>query len=123
VPEEFFDLRKDPHCMNNLIDHRKYQQQIDAFRLRMAKHLKSSEDPMAEVFDVYQESHSVDRLVETYAAMWDKHGIPGRVASNPVDMSRWDDSAGPEEEKTKPTDEARKANRAARRAAEKAKQK
>ncbi len=119
VPEEFFDLRTDPHCLKNLIDQAEQQGRIKQFKVMLAGHLKDSEDPMAEVFDVYQETKSVPRMVETYAAMWDKHGIPGRVASNPVNMSRWTDLPQEKPETTKPTDDERKAKRAARRAAAK----
>ena len=82
--------------MKNRIDDPVYKDQITDFRKRMAEHLKRSEDPMAEVFDVYQKTHSVDRLVETYAAMWENHGIPGRIASNPVNRSKWEDSEEPQ---------------------------
>ena len=44
---------------------------------------------MAEVMDEFQQSGSVEQMVKTYAAMWDKHGIPGRVASNPVNRDKW----------------------------------
>ena len=119
VPEEFFDLRTDPHCMNNLIDKAKQQDRIKQFKAMLAGHLKDSEDPMAEVFEVYQKTKSVPQMVETYAAMWDKHGIPGRVARNPVNMSRWTDSPQEKPARTTPTDEERKEKRAARRAAAK----
>jgi len=93
VPEEFFDLRTDPHCLVNLIDDPAHQEQIKVFRGRVARHLKQTQDPMAEVLETWRRTHSVDEMVNTYKAMWDKHGIPGRVASNPVNRERWEDTA------------------------------
>ena len=109
VPEEFFDLRKDPHCLTNLIDGGKHQTQIKTFKTMLAAHLNRSEDPMAEVFDVYTKTHSTPQMVQTYEAMWDKHGIPGRVASNPVNMSKWEN---PEKAKQDKRAKNRKANEA-----------
>ncbi len=91
VPEEFFDLHSDPHCMKNLINDPAYQDQIKVLRGRVARHLKRSEDPMAEVFETWRKTKSVEQMVATYKAMWEKHGIPGRVASNPVNRERWED--------------------------------
>ena len=83
---------------------------------------------MAEVLQVYTKTKSVEKMITTYAAMWEKHGIPGRVAANPVNRKKWeasDDVAKKEPTKpaTKcPTDDERaarrKANRTARKAAE-----
>lgn len=115
VPEEFFDLRTDPHCLKNLIDDPEYQDQIKAFRGRVARHLKRTADPMAEVLETWRRTSSVDDMVATYKAMWEKHGIPGRVASNPVNRERWEEA---EEE----TDEEKKSRRRARRKAEAADQ-
>ena len=89
VPEEFFDLRTDPHCLNNLINDPAYAEQIDYFRGRLRRHLNRSEDPMLEPFDVYRKTKSVEKMTETYLSMWEKHGIPGRPASNPVKTDKW----------------------------------
>lgn len=90
LPEEFFDLRSDPHCLNNLIDDPAHANRIADHRKRMGAHLNSSEDPMAEVFAVFQETHSVEEMIKTYSSMWEKHGIPGRVASHPVNRDKWE---------------------------------
>ncbi len=130
APEEFFDLRSDPHCLNNLIADPLHVERIADHRKRMGAHLFSSTDPMAEVFEVFQESQSVEKMIETYAAMWEKHGIPGRVASTPVNREKWEtpDKAKAERKsskKAKPippggSDEERAAKRKANRAAKKA---
>lgn len=116
APEEFFDLRSDPHCLNNLIDDKSHQNQIERCQRMIAEHLEQTEDPMADVFTTWTQTKSVARMAETYAAMWEKHGIPGRVARNPVDMSKWIDAPS---KKSTPKDAERKAKRAARRAAAK----
>lgn len=99
VPAEFFDLRSDPHCLKNLIDDPEYQEQIKAFRGRIARHLRRTEDPMSEVFDTWRQTSSVPKMVATYEAMWDKHGIPGRVARNPVKRERWEEAANDQKKK------------------------
>jgi N-sulfoglucosamine sulfohydrolase len=107
APEECFDLRTDPHCLDNRIDDPTYAKQIADFKTRMGIHLKRSEDPMSEVFEVYDASKSVPKMVETYIAMWEKHGIPGRVAANPVKTDKWDD---PEKAKAEKRAAKRKGN-------------
>lgn len=99
VPEEYFDLRKDPHCLNNVIDARDHQEQIATFKTMLAAHMKRSNDPMAEVFDVYTKTRSVPDMVKSYESMWDIHNIPGRVASNPVNRTRWENPEKAREEK------------------------
>lgn len=92
VPEEFFNLRTDPHCLNNLIGDPKHAK-------RTAAHLKTSENPMAEVFDTYLSTRSVEKLVATYAAMWPNHNIPGSIAAIPVNRLKWEDPEGAKQEK------------------------
>jgi len=130
VPEEFFDLRTDPHCLNNLIDDPKHAKRIADHRQRMARHLKSSKDPMAEVFATYDSTRSVEKMVATYASMWPQHNIPGSIAANPVNRLKWENpeaaKAAKRAEKKAPkakskTDEARAAARAKNRAAKRAK--
>ncbi len=122
VPEEFFDLRDDPHCLNNLINDPRHAKKIDAFRRRMASHLTQSSDPMSEVFTVYQKTQSVDQMSKTYAAMWDKHDLPGRIAKNPVDLNRWTSARSkresqPDKRQQTITDEERRLKRKASREA------
>ena len=94
VPEEFFDLRKDPHCLDNLINDPTHAERIAEHRRRMATHLQRSEDPMAEVLDAWLSSRSVEKMTTTYAEIWSKHGIPGSIASNPVKRHKWEDPEG-----------------------------
>ncbi|MEM7014010.1 MAG: sulfatase-like hydrolase/transferase [Verrucomicrobiota bacterium] len=89
VPEEFFNLNKDPHCLNNLIAVPRLAERIDDAREKMAEHLKATEDPMADVFNTWQTSKDIGKMEENYLAMWDKHGIPGRPAKNEVNMEKW----------------------------------
>ncbi len=94
VPEEFFDLRTDPHCLNNLINDPAQANRIARYRRRMAAHLKSSEDPMAEVLNTWLATRSVDKMSDAYAAMWPRHNIPGSIAKNPVNRAKWEDPEG-----------------------------
>ena len=79
--------------------------------MKMATHLVASEDPMEEVFTVWRESESVEGLVSTYAAMWEKHDLPGRVASQPVNRSKWDTPFGEEPPKSRRTKSTRNRNK------------
>jgi len=90
VPEEFFDLHNDPHCLNNLINDPAHSQRIADHRRRMSAHLKTSVDPMAEVFESWLSSRSVEKMTATYAAMWPKYNLPGSIASNPVKRDKWE---------------------------------
>lgn len=50
VPEQFFDLNKDADALNNLIDHPEYKALIAQYQKQMVKVMKSSNDPMLEIF-------------------------------------------------------------------------
>ena len=45
APEEFFDLRTDPGCWNNLIDDPNYAERISRYRAILEKEMTSSNDP------------------------------------------------------------------------------
>ena len=51
VPEEFYDYQNDPNALVNLIDDPRYQTQIAAFRQRLQRHLKATEDPQRQPFE------------------------------------------------------------------------
>jgi N-sulfoglucosamine sulfohydrolase len=51
VLEEFYDLEKDPGCVNNLIDHPEYQSQIKAFQERLEQWMEATNDPVLSAFE------------------------------------------------------------------------
>jgi N-sulfoglucosamine sulfohydrolase len=90
TPEEFYDLKNDPECLNNLIDNPEYSQKISEYRKRMHTELKEREDQLLPVFEAYQQDRSVEVLVSSYAATMAATGIQGK-APKVVDTSRWSD--------------------------------
>lgn len=55
VPEEFYDVRKDPDCLVNLIDDPDYQAEIERYRAMLADWLGEIEDPLLAVFQNRQD--------------------------------------------------------------------
>lgn len=56
-PEEFYNVTKDPFCMNNLINNKKYADQLKSLKMQMERELKAQGDPRisghGDVFDKY----------------------------------------------------------------------
>jgi N-sulfoglucosamine sulfohydrolase len=50
VPEEFYDFKKDPDALHNLIDDPAYAGEIQKFRKRMVEFMKQYKDPALQVF-------------------------------------------------------------------------
>jgi len=44
VPEEFYDFKKDPGALNNLIDDPKYQDEIEQMRRMLKSQMKKTND-------------------------------------------------------------------------------
>ncbi len=69
VPEEFYDLEKDPDCLNNLIKDKAHQEQIKALQAKLVEQMKRTDDPMLKAFENRNDRKVVDEvLVETYGA-------------------------------------------------------
>jgi len=64
--EEFYDLRTDPHALNNLIDDPDYQETIDQFRERLAESMSETGDYLQEAF---AEREDMDALQEIFLAL------------------------------------------------------
>jgi len=89
-PEEFYDLEKDPGCLNNLIQSAEYKNKVAEFRQEMSEWLKKSKDPMSVVFEDYIASGSVQQLSESFAKVHTAQKYPGKVPK-PVNMDVWTD--------------------------------
>jgi hypothetical protein len=50
VPEEFYDVARDPDCLNNLIQDADSQTEIDRLRGELEAWMKTTRDPMLESF-------------------------------------------------------------------------
>ncbi|MBI1371288.1 MAG: sulfatase-like hydrolase/transferase [Phycisphaera sp.] len=77
VPEEFYDLEKDPNCLNNLIDDPKYKAVIAEKRKQLEAWMVKTNDPMLKAFQYRDDRAVVD---EVMAATYGKPSAkkPGR---------------------------------------------
>ena len=51
IIEEFYDLEKDPNCLNNLINNPEYKSQIDDFKKKLRSNMLTTKDPMLKAFE------------------------------------------------------------------------
>ena len=49
--EEFYDIKKDPNCLNNLISDPEYSKEIQQKRNELKKWMKNNDDPLLYVFE------------------------------------------------------------------------
>jgi N-sulfoglucosamine sulfohydrolase len=54
VPEEFYDLRNDPHSLNNLIDDPAYQDTIESYRDKLLAWMVEEMDPKRGDFETFR---------------------------------------------------------------------
>ena len=64
VPEEFYDLEKDPNCLNNLIDNPEYKSQIERLQKELEKWMVDTKDPMLEAFRNRTEKDKVRAVID-----------------------------------------------------------
>ena len=67
VPEEFYDLEKDPDCLNNLIGKAEFQDEVARYRRRLESWMKRTGDPMLPALQNRSDRAKVDAvLLKTY---------------------------------------------------------
>ncbi len=67
VLEEFYDLKKDPDCLNNLIDDPAYAKQRQDLQARLVSHMEKTGDPMLPAFNHRYDRARVDEvMLKTY---------------------------------------------------------
>ncbi|MFT5052838.1 MAG: N-sulfoglucosamine sulfohydrolase [Chlamydiales bacterium] len=59
VPEQFFDLQRDPDALHNLIDDPEHAELIDGYREQMVKAMQASGDPM---LSIYRNRHDTEAV-------------------------------------------------------------
>jgi N-sulfoglucosamine sulfohydrolase len=64
VPEEFYDLEKDPNCLVNLIDSPEHKQQIEAMQQKLDAWMVETSDPMLDAFRNRHDRTTVDAVME-----------------------------------------------------------
>lgn len=115
VVEEFYDLEKDPGCLNNLINNPEYKEQAEQFRKQLRDWMTGTKDPALQMFD---DRNSVSKMQAFL-----KSGYPTKESLMP-DEQRKMKKGGEDEEASenlssaeKQTDDSRAAARKARRVA------
>ena len=59
VPEQFFDLHKDPDALSNLFHSPEHQELIQQYQAQMVKFMKTSNDPMLEIYEARHDKTKV----------------------------------------------------------------
>jgi len=66
-PEEFYDTRKDPDCLNNLIDDPTYSYEIQEMRTKLKHWMKDYTDPLLYVYENRNDEDKIrKKLIELY---------------------------------------------------------
>ena len=50
IPEEFYDIEKDPNCLYNLMDAPSYQGLIISYRKKMHQYMEHTQDGLLDIF-------------------------------------------------------------------------
>ncbi|MEO0509810.1 MAG: sulfatase [Verrucomicrobiota bacterium] len=62
--EEFYDLRKDPHVLKNLIDAPEHQERIESFRARLQGWMEETDDYLIEAFAARDDVSELQAIYE-----------------------------------------------------------
>lgn len=68
VPEELYDIQKDPDCVNNLIDDSGYQEEAKQMRRMLRRHMERTDDPALETFETRTTTSATRYLKKREAA-------------------------------------------------------
>jgi N-sulfoglucosamine sulfohydrolase len=63
VPEEFYDMEKDPDCLKNLINDPKVQKELELYRKDLEAWMRKSSDPL---INVYLNRNSKDKMLSEF---------------------------------------------------------
>ena len=67
VPEELYDLKNDPDCLHNLIDHPDHAATLKSLQERLVQQMRQTDDPMLDAFLNRNDRAKVDAiLLATY---------------------------------------------------------
>lgn len=72
VPEEFYDYENDPDALHNLVDDPDYKDELNRHRAAMLKFMKTSNDPILEVFKKRSDAQFVSDYVDRVQAESDE---------------------------------------------------
>jgi len=89
APEELYDLRKDPDCMNNLAENPEYEPVIKKSRKAMAENMRATADPVEPVYQTWLDTESVEAMHTKYQEVAESADMIGHL---PRDKSSKDSS-------------------------------
>ena len=70
--EEFYDLSKDPSCLNNLVLSEPHQAQVEALRSRLRSWMIRTKDPALSAFDKRHQPQALEQFVQRCRAQAQK---------------------------------------------------
>jgi len=80
VPEELYDLKNDPDCLHNLVDHDEHRSTIESLQTKLVAQMEKTRDPMLKAFLNRNVRAVVDKiLLETYGPPKGKPKPHGRT--------------------------------------------
>jgi len=65
MPEELYDLQKDPNCLENLIDRPEFREQADKMRAELRRWMQQTGDPLLPAFDNRGDREKVRAVLES----------------------------------------------------------
>jgi len=74
VPEEFYDLKKDPNCLHNLIDNPDYADKIKELQGKLVAQMEATDDPMLAAFASRDDRAKVDQVLTATYGNWKAKG-------------------------------------------------
>jgi len=64
VPEELYDLEKDPDCLENLVEQPEYREEADRMRKALSQWMKRTQDPLLPAFEHRQSPETVKAVLK-----------------------------------------------------------
>lgn len=81
VPQEFYDLKKDPGCTNNLIDSAKHQELIQKYQKRLRQWMVETNDHCMAAYDVREDPAKLAEAIKNYPKLV-KPKVPGKKSDD-----------------------------------------
>ncbi|MBF0198034.1 MAG: sulfatase [Planctomycetes bacterium] len=77
TPEEFYDLRKDPFCQNNLFNNPEYKEFVEKYRAEMLARMKRTKDYILPLYEGYLQHNNSQTMREDFVTVLAEEGVLG----------------------------------------------
>lgn len=64
--EEYFDLRTDPNCLTNIVQHEQHKENVDRLRSKLRSWMVETNDPALDAFDHRDQPQALERFLQAY---------------------------------------------------------